>query len=202
MARMLRADFMALLATMLWGQFGNAQSTPLTKQPSFKNLEGYVRYIQSHHKAPFDRDSVRLPQGGAAKIMKGLSGRIPETLMPGTGGNVKINRDRDPWPKAEIAVGVDPVNGNVVVMSNDFRENYDHMFYHVSSNGGAAWTDDSMVGGNDPFSGFIPLTFESDPGVAFDVEGPACDGELSSATSVSLRCRTTDEICVSSSISI
>jgi len=169
---MLRAGFMALLATMLWGQFGNAQRAPLTKQPSFKKFDGYVRYIQSHHKAPFDRDSVRLPQGGAAEIMKGLNRRIvPETLMPGTGGNVKINKDRDPWPKAEIAVGVDPVNGNVVVMSNDFRENWDHMFYHVTSNGGANWTDDSMVGGNDPFSGFIPLTFESDPGVAFDNRG-------------------------------
>ncbi len=56
-------------------------------------------------------------------------------------------------------------------MTNDFRENYDHMFYHVSTNGGVAWTDDSMVGGNDAFSGFIPLTFESDPGVAFDDKG-------------------------------
>jgi len=45
------------------------------------------------------------------------------------------------------------------------------MFYHVSSNGGTAWSDDSMVGGNDPYSGFIPGAFESDPGVAFDDKG-------------------------------
>ena len=56
-------------------------------------------------------------------------------------------------------------------MSNDFRENCDHMFYHVSTTGGATWTDDSMVGGADPFTGFIPLTFQSDPGVAFDTVG-------------------------------
>ena len=37
--------------------------------------------------------------------------------------------------------------------------------------GGATWTDDSMVGGADPFTGFIPLTFQSDPGVAFDTVG-------------------------------
>jgi len=57
------------------------------------------------------------------------------------------------------------------VMTNDFRENWDHEFYHVSSNGGANWTDDSMVGGADPITGGVPLTFQSDPGVAFDSKG-------------------------------
>jgi hypothetical protein len=56
-------------------------------------------------------------------------------------------------------------------MSNDFRENWNHMFYHVSTNGGRLWTDDSMVGGADPATGFIPLTFQSDPAVAFDSVG-------------------------------
>jgi hypothetical protein len=84
--------------------------------------------------------------------------------------NVRINRDRDPWPKAEIAVGVDPTNSNVVVMTNDFRENWDHMFYHVSTNGGSAWSDDSMVGGSDLYTS-TQLSFESDPGVAFDDKG-------------------------------
>jgi hypothetical protein len=58
-----------------------------------------------------------------------------------------------------------------VVMANDFRENFDHEFYHVSTNNGQTWTDDSMVGGSDPFTGFIPLTFQSDPGVSFDSAG-------------------------------
>jgi hypothetical protein len=171
MIKISRATFVTLLTTVLLGQFGNAQGTPLSKQPLFKNLDGYVKYIQSHHKAPFDRDSVRLPEGGAAQIMKGLSQRTAQAAVPGAGSNVKINRDRDPWPKAEIAVGVDPTNGNVVVMSNDFRENWDLMFYHVSTNGGTVWSDDAMVGGNDPYSGFLPGTFESDPGVAFDDKG-------------------------------
>ena len=56
-------------------------------------------------------------------------------------------------------------------MSNDFRVNWDEEFYHVSTNGGTKWTDDLMVGGADPFTGFVPLTFQSEPGVAFDSSG-------------------------------
>jgi hypothetical protein len=171
MSRILSTAFLALLATVLMGQVSGAQTASSTK-PLFTNFEGYVTYIQSHHKAPFDRDSARLPNGAAAQIRKGMSARTRlAAAAVSAGSNVKINRDRDPWPKAEIAIGVDPTNGNVVVMSNDFRENYDHMFYHVSTNGGTAWTDDSMVGGSDSYSGFIPLNFQSDPGVAFDSNG-------------------------------
>ena len=76
------------------------------------------------------------------------------------------------WPKAEVGAAVDPVDGgNYVVMTNDFRENFDHQFYHSSTDGGKTWSDDSMVGGADPFTGFIPLTFQSDPGVAFNSVG-------------------------------
>jgi hypothetical protein len=166
----LRATFVALLATMPWGQIASAQKA--SSVPHFKNLEGYVHYVQSHHKAPFDRDSVRLPYGAAAEILRQQARRISDTSELVTAKhNVRINRDRDPWPKAEIAVAVDPTDGNVVVMTNDFRENWNHMFFHVSTNGGLGWTDDSMVGGNDPNTGFIQLTFESDPGVGFDDKG-------------------------------
>ena len=176
MSRVLSTASVALFSTMLLGQVSLAQRASSPKKPLFTNLEGYVTYIQSHHKAPFDRDSARLPNGAAAQIAKGLNSRTTpaaalSTAAVGGGPNVKINKDRDPWPKAEIAVGVDPVNGNVVVMSNDFRENWDQMFYHVSTNGGSIWTDDAMVGGNIPSSGFVPGQFESDPGVAFDSKG-------------------------------
>jgi hypothetical protein len=173
MRNILRAAIVMLFATLVWGQLASAQNAASSKNPHFKDLEGYVKYIQSHHpKVPFDRDSVRLPNGGAAEILRQIANRKPETtLAPSPSHNVRINRDRDPWPKAEIAVGVDPTNSNVVVMSNDFRENWNHMFYHVSTNGGSGWTDDSMVGGNDPNTGFIQLTFESDPGVGFDDKG-------------------------------
>ncbi len=176
MSRVLSTVVVALLCTVLLGEVSLAQSAASPKKPPFKDFESYVTYIQSHHKAPFDRDSVRLPNGAAAQIAKKFNSRTAQSsaltaAAVGAGSNVKINRDRDPWPKAEIAVGVDPVNSNVVVMSNDFRENYDWMFYHVSTNGGTVWTDDAMVGGAVPSSGYIPGTFESDPGVAFDTRG-------------------------------
>ena len=159
----LRTAFVALLATLLWGQLAGAQEAP-------KDLESYVSYVQSHHRAPFHRDGARLPKGGAQKLLELQMQSRP--AIEHLGHNVKVNRDRNPWPKAEIGAAVDPTNGkNYVVMSNDFRENWNHMFYHVSTNGGASWTDDSMVGGADPVTGFIPLTFQSDPGVAFDSVG-------------------------------
>ncbi len=172
MKQILRAAFVAAFAFQLGSQIAAAQHPKSTDSLQFKNAEEYVNFVQSHHKAPFDRDSVRLPNGGAAAILKQMGRSHPAALVSAAAShNVKINRDRDPWPKAEIAEAVDPTSGNVVVMSNDFRENWDHMFYHVSTNGGGAWSDDSMVGGNDPYAGYIQLTFESDPGVAFDDKG-------------------------------
>jgi hypothetical protein len=159
----LRMAFVGLLAAVLWGQLAGAQEAP-------KDLESYVRYIQAHHRAPFHRDGAVLPKGGAQKLLELQMQRQPAIAHPGH--NIKVNQDRNPWPKAEIGAAVDPTNGkNYVVMSNDFRENYNHMFYHVSTNGGKSWTDDSMTGGSDPFTGFIPLNFQSDPGVAFDDVG-------------------------------
>src|SRR2546423_1772627 len=154
----LYAAVVALLGTLLWGQ-------PVSAEPPPRDLESFVKYVQSHHRAPFDREGAVLPKGEVLRLQP--SANAP--LLKGT--NVKVNQDRNPWPKAEIASAIDPTSGNYVVMSNDFRENWDHQFYHVSTTNGATWTDDSMVGGADPFTGFIPLTFQSDPGVAYDTVG-------------------------------
>lgn len=135
----------------------------------YASLADFVKYMNSIHKAPFDRNGALLPPGSAKNLVKSANGA---TINSGGSGNVKVNQDRNPWPKAELGAAVDPTNGNnYVVMANDFRENYDHQFYHVSTDGGLTWTDDSMVGGADPVTGFIPLTFQSDPGVAFDSVG-------------------------------
>jgi hypothetical protein len=170
MRRVLRATFVSLLACLSWSLLASAQKS--SRLPFFRHADGLAKYVQAHHKAPFDRDSIQLGQRGAAELMKHQALRSSAfDLVPGS-GNVKINRDRDPWPKAEVASAVDPITGNVVVMTNDFRENWDHMFYHVSTNAGHSWTDDSMVGGADIFTAIAPqLTFESDPGVAFDDKG-------------------------------
>ena len=125
MSRVLRTALVALFSAALLGSVSLAQSASPAKKPLFTSLEGYISYIQSNHKAPFDRDTVRLAKGAAAQIVKGLNSRTAAAATLSTGAiaggpNVKVNKDRDPWPKAEIAVGVDPVNGNVVVMSNDY----------------------------------------------------------------------------------
>jgi hypothetical protein len=148
-------------------------SAPITlaQNPRFKDLDALAQYFKSTHKAPFDRDGVRLPTGAAAALVT-RPARAPLLDAGVKGTNIKVNQDRNPWPKAEIGAAVDPLTGkDYVVMTNDFRENWDHMFYHVSTNAGKSWTDDSMVGGADPVTGFVPLTFQSDPGVAFDALG-------------------------------
>jgi hypothetical protein len=157
--KIIYAAVVALLGTLLWG-------TRVSAEPAPKDLESFVKYMQAHHQAPFDREGALLPKGEVLRLQPSANA----ALLKGT--NIKVNQDRNPWPKAEIGSAIDPTSpNNYVVMSNDFRENWDHQFYHVSTNGGATWTDDSMVGGADPFTGFIPLTFQSDPGVAFDGVG-------------------------------
>jgi len=140
------------------------------RTPTFQSFNAYVSWVQKHHKAPFDRDGAALPPKGAQTLIQAAR-EVPATAPATTYHNVQVNQDRNPWPKAEIAAAVDPLTGNWVVMSNDFRRNYDQMFFHVSTDGGKQWTDDAMVGGSDPFTGFIPSTFQSDPGVSFDHSG-------------------------------
>jgi hypothetical protein len=162
----------SLLIALLWGSLASAQSTA-----PFTDLSSYVHWMQKNHKAPFDRDGAVMPPGAAAALRETAAKKhtleaTNAAAITNKYHNVQVNQDRNPWPKAELGSAIDPTTGtNWVVMANDFRENYDHEFYHVSTNNGQAWTDDSMVGGNDPFSGFIPLTFQSDPGVSFDSAG-------------------------------
>ena len=124
------AAVVALLAVILWGQPVGAQLT----QP--KSLESFVNYMQSHHKAPFDRDNAFIPRDEAAKFLNKpeLKLQLRAALISGT--NIKVNQDRNPWPKAEVGAAIDPTDAsNYVVMTNDFRENFDHQFYHVSTDG-------------------------------------------------------------------
>ncbi len=143
-----------LAAAPLWAQSG--QPAP------FKDVPSYVAWMQKHHKAPFNRSGAATSQTHTrAALNAAAAGRFFQ--------NVKVNQDRNPWPKAGTASAVDPSDPkNWVVMSNDFRLNRNHIFYHVSTDRGQTWTDDAMVGGADPFIGTIPLTFQSNPGISFD----------------------------------
>src|SRR5579864_9341622 len=94
---MVYAPAIALIATMAWGQPVSAQV------PQPKNLESFVQYMQSHHRAPFDRDSAFLPKEAAMKLQSNAEARqaqASKALI--SGSNVKVNQDRNPWPKAEI----------------------------------------------------------------------------------------------------
>jgi hypothetical protein len=64
MTKILRATFAGALAIVLWGQLATAQGPP------FKDLDSFVKYVNSHIKAPFDRDSARLPVGGLKALLK------------------------------------------------------------------------------------------------------------------------------------
>jgi hypothetical protein len=161
-----------LFAVPLWAQNANVQ-----KPTPFKDFPSYVQWMRKIHKAPFDRDGSVMPTGGAKALQEAQAKKhtleaVNAAATANAYQNVKVNQDRNPWPKAEVGAAVDPSDASSwVVMTNDFRENFDKMFYHVSTDNGKTWTDDSMVGGNDPFTGFIPLTFQSDPGVSFDGAG-------------------------------
>ncbi len=156
-----------LTATALAHPFaGRAAGTP-----PFKDLNSYIAWIQSHHKAPFGRDVTISQAKGGAAFIKSTQGKAPLAAASSTSTNIKVNQDRNPWPKAEIGAAVNPANGSdYVVMANDFRENLDHEFYHVSTTGGQTFTDDSMTVGVDGTTG-APYNFQSDPGVAFDSVG-------------------------------
>lgn len=169
--------------SLLWAVLGSSltfllcgQTSAQTPTAPFKDLTSYVQWMQKNHKAPFDRDGAVFPKGGAQTLMKAqVAARVAQAAAPAAKAsafhNIQVNQDRNPWPKAEIGAAIDPTTGNWVVMTNDFRRNFDQMFFHVSTNNGQNWTDDAMVGGSDPFTGSIPSTFQSDPGVSFDGSG-------------------------------
>jgi hypothetical protein len=174
-------SWMGVAVALPLSAFLGAQTLSAQEAKPFKDFNSYVSYVAKNHKAPFDRDGAVIPPAAskalAAKHTKAAAERTVASEAAAASvasgyKNIQVNQDRNPWPKAELGAAIDPSNGTSwVVMANDFRENYDHEFYHVSTNSGKTWTDDSMVGGNDPFTGFIPLTFQSDPGVSFDSGG-------------------------------
>jgi hypothetical protein len=161
--------FVFSLAFLVCGQLASAQS----QKAPFTDFTSYMQWMQKNHKAPFFRDGAVIPPQGRQALAKsrGAAPKAGAASTTVTYRNTHVNQDLNPWPKAEVAAAVDPLTGNWVVMTNDFRENYDKMIFHVSTNGGRDWNDDAMVGGSDPFTGFIPSNFQSDPGIAFDGAG-------------------------------
>src|ERR1700730_5432747 len=165
--KLLGAAILLLMARPLWAQ--------ASKPEPFTDYSGYVAWMQKNHKAPFK--GVATTKSGVNALLDTQSKVRSFDAANETGSrnffqNVKVNQDRNPWPKAGIASAVDPSDPKTwVVMSNDFRDNATRIFYHVSTDRGKNWTDDAMAGGADPFIGGVPLTFQVNPALSFDDAG-------------------------------
>lgn len=150
-----------------------------TGNPPWKDYKSYLAYMDTHFKAPFGREDPSLKLMDAQKKNGATANGSPNFH---SGNIMQVNQDHDGWPKDELGVGIDPTNPkNITVMSNDFRQNWNHMFFHTSNNGGESWFDDSLSTQTEPFSdsqGNLifgssngPYNFQSDPGVVYDSHG-------------------------------
>jgi hypothetical protein len=177
-SKLLAAAILFLLAAPLWAQ--NDKPAP------FKDFQTYVAWMQKNHKAPFNRSAV-LPPGAAkalleaqAKMRASGAQSSSQNSQSHAYQNVKVNQDRNAWPKVDIAAAVNPSSpAGLLVMSLDYRVNFPRTFYHVSTNRGKSWTDDMLVEGADPNIGSSPLSFEMDPGLSFDDAGNSYFSALS-----------------------
>ena len=167
--KLVSGGILLLMAGPLWAQSGNPAP--------FKDLPSYVAWMQKNHKAPLSLNGAMMPAGGAQALRQAQVKTQTLQAQNAAAGrhafhNVKVNQDRNPWPKAGIASAVDPSDANAwVVMANDYRVNWIQMFYHVSTDGGKTWTDDLMVVGADPYLSSIPMTTQVNPGLSFDDAG-------------------------------
>jgi hypothetical protein len=176
------ASVSALVASLLVGAVGVGHgitdSHAASREAKFKNYSGFVQYTAKHHKAPFfshELASQEAMQTYAKKMQQNFHALKPLTngndKEKEKEGNVKVTQDYNPWPKADVAGAINPKNGqNYVIQHDDFRMNFDHQFYNVSSNGGKNWYDEVLADVIDPVTQ-SSYSVQTDPGVAFDTFG-------------------------------
>ncbi|MGC1687896.1 MAG: hypothetical protein WA734_19865 [Candidatus Acidiferrales bacterium] len=176
-AKLVCGAVLLLMAMPLWAQSGGSAQ--------FSDLKSYVSWMQKNHKAPFNLSGAVLPPGGAKALLDSQGKANADRTANASASsdpyqNIKVNQDRNPWPKVDIASAVDPSNSTGwLVMALDYRVNWSRMFYHVSTTKGKTWTDDMLVEGSDPNTGSIPLTLQVFPGLSFDNEGNSYFSALS-----------------------
>jgi hypothetical protein len=165
-ASLLRATILLVSLSPL-----HAQSS----KPAFTDYPGFVAWMQKNHKAPFKGASTVRPVANALLSAQSRTLSFDKANQVGSPKffqDVKVNQDRNPWAKAGTASAVDPSDAKTwVVVSNDFRDNATRIFYHVSTDRGKTWTDDSLASGADPSIGGVPLTFQVNPAISFDGAG-------------------------------
>lgn len=144
----------------------------------FRSYAEFVRFTAAHHRAPFLSTQAYTPEQYRAYVQQLGRGRTPSSVA--NGRNIRVNRDQNPWSKVSVAAAVDPNNGrNIVVATNDYRQNYSHIYYHVSQSGGKTWSDDTLSQGVDSAIS-APYNQQTNPGVAFDLEGHSYISSISS----------------------
>src|SRR5579884_2915714 len=135
------------------------------------SYQDYVVLMAKQHKAPFFSQQLAAETDMQAFVRKTQRGPIKRPVDHSISTNIKVNQDHNAWPKVGVSAAINPVNGkNIVVTSSDFRQNFNHPYYHVTTDGGRTWSDDAVAEGIDSAT-FAPYNFQSNPGVAFDREG-------------------------------
>ncbi len=148
-------------------------------EQSANNYQSYVALMTKQHKAPFFSQQMVTDTAMQAFIRRQAPAKKPDTS---TTTNIKVNQDHNGWPKAGVSAAVDPVNGNnMVVATSDFRQNFNHVYYHITTDGGRTWSDDAMATGIDAAT-FAPYNYQNNPGSAFDREGHAFFSNVSGNT--------------------
>jgi hypothetical protein len=170
-----RAAHATLIIAVILFVFAAPLRAQTDKPAPFKDFQSYVAWMQKNHKAPFSRSAV-MPQGAAKAMVEAQARMHAANSQNGAQShgyqNIKVNQDRNLWPKVDIASVVDPSDPTSwLVMTLDYRVNFPRTFFHVSTNRGKAWTDDMLVEGADPNIGSAPLSFEMSPALSFDGDG-------------------------------
>ncbi|GHO91201.1 hypothetical protein KSF_012490 [Reticulibacter mediterranei] len=150
-------------------------------EQSTNTYQNYVSLMAKQHKAPFFSQQLvtDATMQAFARKMQHTPAKKPATNAT---TNIKVNQDHNGWPKAGVSAAIDPINGNnMVVATSDFRQNFNHVYYHITTDGGRTWSDDTMAAGIDTAT-FAPYDYQSNPGSAFDREGHVFFSNISGNT--------------------
>ncbi len=122
-----------------------------------------------------------VPQTASAEAEVASAAATTAAVATKSDVSVQGNQDKNPWQKVSVAAAVDPKNPkHIVVLSDDFRDGFQRVFYHVSTNGGKKWTDDYLTDGVDPGLNGLPFAMPHSAKIGFDSEGNTSIVHLSS----------------------
>jgi hypothetical protein len=182
-----------LWCALLSASLAGAQST----SPTFTDSPSFVAWMRKLHKAPFMGNAALMAkhagatswQVGARKEalpppssdVEGITAIEAAASATTSNVSVKVNQDKNPWQKVSVAAAVDPANPkHVVVLSDDFRDGFQRVFYHVSTDGGKHWRDEYLTDSVDPNLNGLPFSMQHSAKIGFDSEGSTSIVHLSS----------------------